>query len=86
VQDDHDVLIAGWQTYCHQENGVDAQFPLLGDHYSYFTPEDACGDALVACGFSIAELLRFGESNTEEANADGQAGCNPLLSKRKLVL
>jgi hypothetical protein len=49
--------MGGWKTYGHQDDGVDAQSPFLPDHHSYFAPEDACSDSLVAFGFAVAELL-----------------------------
>jgi hypothetical protein len=61
------------KAYGHQDDGVDAQSPFLADHHSYFAPEDACGDGLVA--FSLSE----------EADADGEAGCNPLLGASELA-
>jgi len=73
------------KAYGHQDDGVDAQSPFLAYHHSYFAPEDACGDGLVAFSLSVAELLRFGECDTEEADADGEAGCNPLLGASELA-
>jgi hypothetical protein len=65
---------------CHQDDGVNAQPPLLRQHGFNLAPEDACADALMSSSFAVTELFRLREPNTEQAYTDGQASCDPLFN------
>ena len=67
-------------TYRHQDDSVDAQPPLFGEHGSHLSPEDACADALVPSSLPVTELFRLGECDAYQTYTNRQASRDPLFN------
>lgn len=55
----------------HEDDAVDAHLPLLGEHRPRFAPESPWRRGLLAGLFGVQKLLRFGEEEAEQADANG---------------
>lgn len=61
----------------HEDDAVDAHAPFLGQHVSGFAEEGGGRHFWLSGRFGGEELLRFGETDSDEADGDGEAGGDP---------
>ena len=61
----------------HENNTVDGDLPLLGNHSSSISPEITRADFLMAILLGFKELLTFWEETTNDSDADGDSCCDP---------
>ena len=61
----------------HENDAVDAEFPLLSKHHFRLSPKVTGTNIFVASFLGFEELLTFREADSESTNTDGDSSSCP---------